>query len=127
VPGAASTQWHWAAWALAPQGGGPAPACGESGLLGTPVDGEHLCRQCTTCGHGWAEATAAPVGGARGCLAPAPAVLLIAFAGSLAAVGTGIFASLLLSGAALVAAWLGAAAVTALVTAAGYANHGRGR
>jgi len=127
VPCASGTEWHWAAVALAPkeQQRRWAPACGELGLLGTPVEGEHLCRLCTNCGYGWAEACAAPASAPRGALAPPKrgvpllAVLLFSLAVSLAATGAGCFLSLQLSGAALVAAWLAAtAAFTAVIAAA---------
>jgi hypothetical protein len=133
VPCAASTQWHWAALALRPQAG-PAPACGELSLLDTPVDGEHLCRLCGNCGYGWAEACLAPptptprapgpvppAPAPRGAGAPGHAVLLVSLAVSMACTGAGCFLGLVLSGAALAAAWLAAAATAAVVITAGHA------
>jgi hypothetical protein len=131
VPYASGTEWHWATVAFASQvQRGRAPACGELGLLGMPVEGEHLCRLCTNCGYGWAEACAVPAGTPRGATvpaaAPAPpgpgvpplAVLLFCLAASLAGTGAGWFLSLQVSGAALAAAWLAAAAAITTVIAA---------
>jgi hypothetical protein len=136
VPCAASTEWYWAAVALAPreQPRGRAPACGELGLLGMPVEGEHLCRLCGNCGYGWAEACLAPARTPRGVTVPAPdtaappgsgvpplAVLLFSPAVSLAGTAAGSFLGPQLSGAALVAAWLAATVAIAVVIAAGHA------
>ncbi len=116
VPGAASTEWHWAEVAL-PSGEqhGRVLACGELGLLGTPADGEHLCRQCTSCGYGWTEAVAAPAAARCGRLVPVLAVPGICLVTFLACAGAAGFLSRLLAGAALTAAYLAAAAVIAAV------------
>jgi hypothetical protein len=134
VPGAASTDWHWAAVAL-PSGDqhGRVLACGELGLLGTPADGEHLCRRCASCGYGWTEAVAAPAAvgrQARVSVLAVPGVCLVTF---LACAGAAGFLSRLLAGAALTAAYLAATAVIAAVvvalsvTAARHRRKGRGR
>jgi hypothetical protein len=134
VPCASATEWHWAAVAFPSreQQRGRAPACGELGLLGIPVDGEHLCRLCTNCGYGWAEACPAPPSApprvAVSPPAPAPprpkvpslAVLPFSLVVSLVGTGAGSVLSPRLSGAALVAAWLAVAAAMTVVIVVGH-------
>jgi hypothetical protein len=120
VPCAASTQWHWAAVAFAPREQ-PAPACGELGLLGVTIDGEHLCRQCGNCGYGWAEACTPHGAGPRPAPVPILGVLAASLGAALACTGAGSFLSLLLGGAALAAAWLVLAFAISVALTIGYA------
>lgn len=134
VPCASVTEWHWAAVAFPSreQQRGQAPACGDLGLLGIQVDGDHLCRLCTNCGHGWAEACPAPPSvppraAVSQPAAPAPPrpkvpslAVLLSLVVSLVGTGAGRVLSPRLSGAALVAAWLAVAAAMTVVIVVGH-------
>jgi hypothetical protein len=122
------TEWHWAI-PPAPQGmaGRRPPCAGHAGLAAWDGRGQHLCRVCLNCGYGWTEAcagrTAAPPGTP---VPPAASAGLFSFAACVASTGAGSFLSPLLSGAALVAAWLAVTVAVSLAVAAGYAAAGGG-
>jgi hypothetical protein len=112
------TELHWAAPPAPRDMAGRTPPCAahqELAVLGGK--GEHLCRVCMNCGHGWTEACASH--GAAPLRAPLPSAAACAVLLSLPAAlacTAGSMASLLLAGTARVAAWL---AIVVAVSVAG--------
>jgi hypothetical protein len=123
VPGA-MTEWHWAGLLASADMAGRRPPCAERADLAV-LDGagEHLCRVCLNCGHGWPEACVGRAAAPRRGRLPSPAAgaLLLCLASGLASSGALGVLSQMLGGAALVAGWLAVTVAISLLAAIGHA------
>jgi hypothetical protein len=113
----AMTECHWAA-PFAPQdmAGRKPPCARHRELAATDGTGEHLCRVCLNCGHGWTEACT----GAGTAAAPALCTGLLSLAAGLASAGARALLGTLFSGAALLTAWLAITIAVAVMAAIGH-------
>ncbi len=120
-PGA-MTEWHWAVPPAPEPAALRTPCAGHPGLTVRDGRGEHLCRVCMKCGYGWTEACTGPGTPAppRTPALPAVALDLVCLASGIVSTAIACLLSLVLSGAALVAAWLAVTVAVSFTAAVAY-------
>lgn len=123
LPGA-MTEWHWAGPLAPPDMAGRRPPCAHrTDLAVLDGTGEHLCRVCLNCGHGWPEACTGQAASLSQVPLEAQSVWagLLTLGGGLASTGADTLLSRVLSGTALLLTLLAVIVAISALAATGYA------